>query len=315
MTKNRVVGGVGRVCVLVSLAMLAGCASKYPAPVVDRGGQQGAAPAAMVPVSNTYTVKAGDTIYSIAREHGMDFRELISMNNIENANQISVGRVLKVKPRSDAPSSDVAVTAPVVSDVVVARPIGDGQPVESRPAAANTETVKREPKAGKEPYSDQALALAQNQGQPKPAETPAAVAKTEPKSEEKPADPALAGDEVPWIWPANGKIVGTFSENGSKGVDIAGKAGDPVIAAGDGKVVYSGTGLRGYGKLVIIKHNATYLSAYAHNQNILVKEGQSVTKGQKIAEMGNTDADQVKLHFEVRRQGKPVDPLKHLPPR
>lgn len=315
MIKNRVLAGVGRVCVLVSLTVLAGCASKSPAPVVDRGGQRGAASIATAPVSNTYTVKAGDTIYSIAREHGMDFRELIAMNTIENPNQLSVGRVLKVKPRSDVPSSDVAVTAPVTSDVVVARPIGDGQSVERRPAGANTETLKREPKAGKEPYSDQALAMAQNQGQPKPAETPTAVAKAEPKPEEKPADPALAGDEVPWIWPANGKIVGTFSENGSKGVDIAGKSGDPVIAAGDGKVVYSGTGLRGYGKLVIIKHNATYLSAYAHNQNILVKEGQSVTKGQKIAEMGNTDADQVKLHFEVRRQGKPVDPLKHLPPR
>jgi lipoprotein NlpD len=126
---------------------------------------------------------------------------------------------------------------------------------------------------------------------------------------------AAGSDDVPWIWPANGKLVGTFSESGSKGVDIAGKAGDPVIAAGDGKVVYSGTGLRGYGKLVIIKHNAVYLSAYAHNREILVKEGQSVTRGQKIAEMGNTDADQVKLHFEVRRMGKPVDPLKHLPPR
>jgi len=315
MTKNRVVAGVGRVCVLISLTVLAGCASNYPAPVVDRAGQQGAVPGATVPVSNTYTVKAGDTIYSIAREHGMDFRELIAMNRIENPNQLSVGRVLKVKPRSDTPSSEVAVTAPVISDVVVARPIGDGQVIERRPAGANTETLKREPKAGKEPYSDQALALAQNQGQPKPAEVPVIAAKPEPKPEEKPADPAAVGDEVPWIWPANGKIIGTFSENGSKGVDIAGKSGDPVVAAGDGKVVYSGTGLRGYGKLVIIKHNATYLSAYAHNQNILVKEGQSVTKGQKIAEMGNTDADQVKLHFEVRRQGKPVDPLKHLPPR
>lgn len=315
MIKNRVMAGVGRVCVLVSLTVLAGCASKYPAPVVDRGTPQGAAPGVVVPVSNTYTVKAGDTIYSIAREHGMDFRELIAMNRIENPNQLSVGRVLKVKPRSDTPSSEVAVTAPVISDVVVARPIGDGQVIERRPAGTNTETLKREPKAGKEPYSDQALASAQNQGQTKPAEAPVIAAKPEPKPEEKPADPAAVGDEVPWIWPANGKVIGTFSENGSKGVDIAGKSGDPVVAAGDGKVVYSGTGLRGYGKLVIIKHNATYLSAYAHNQNILVKEGQSVTKGQKIAEMGNTDADQVKLHFEVRRQGKPVDPLKHLPPR
>lgn len=315
MTNNRILAVVGRVCLLVSLSVLAGCASKSPAPVVERGGQRTAAPVAVVPAANTYTVKAGDTVYSIAREHGMDYRELIAMNRIENPNQLSVGRVLKVKAKSDAPSSDVAVTAPVTSDVVVARPIGDAQPVERRSAGTNTEALKREPKAGKEPYSDQALAMAQNQGQPKPAEAPVVAAKPEPKPEEKPAEAASAGDEVPWIWPANGKIVGTFSENGSKGIDIAGKAGDPVIAAGDGKVVYSGTGLRGYGKLVIIKHNATYLSAYAHNQNILVKEGQSVTKGQKIAEMGNTDADQVKLHFEVRRQGKPVDPLKHLPPR
>ena len=120
---------------------------------------------------------------------------------------------------------------------------------------------------------------------------------------------------MPWIWPASGKVIGQFSEAGSKGLDIGGKAGDAVIAAGDGKVVYAGTGLRGYGKLIIVKHNATFLSAYAHNQNLLVKEGQTVSKGQKIAEMGNTDADQVKLHFEVRRQGKPVDPMKYLPPR
>ena len=106
-----------------------------------------------------------------------------------------------------------------------------------------------------------------------------------------------------------------FSEAASlKGIDIAGAAGQPVAASAGGKVVYAGTGLRGYGKLIIIKHNGTYLSAYAHNRDILVKEGQQVTKGQKIAEMGNSDADQVKLHFEIRRQGKPMDPLKYLPP-
>lgn len=308
MKKNHVFSGLGRVCLAALLAGLAACTSNFPAPVSERGGQQVAAPGQL---PNTYIVKSGDTLYSIAREHGMDYRELIALNGIENPNQISVGRVLKVRSKSDAPLSDVAVTAPVTSDVVVSRPIGDGQAVGVRPADATTDALKREPKAGKEPYSDQALALAQGQVQPKPAESPIPAA----KPEEKPAEAAAGGDEVPWIWPANGKIVGTFSDNGSKGVDISGKAGDPVLAAGDGKVVYSGTGLRGYGKLVIIKHNTTYLSAYAHNQNILVKEGQSVTKGQKIAEMGNTDADQVKLHFEVRRQGKPVDPLKHLPPR
>jgi len=126
---------------------------------------------------------------------------------------------------------------------------------------------------------------------------------------------ASGNDDVNWMWPASGKLIGTFSDGGNKGIDIAGKAGDSVVAAGSGKVVYSGTGLRGYGKLVIVKHNNTYLTAYAHNQNVLVKEGQSVGKGQKIAEMGNSDADQVKLHFEIRRQGKPVDPLKLLPGR
>ena len=201
-------------------------------------------------------------------------------------------------------------------------------------AGAGGEVLKREPKAGKEPYSEQALARAQ--AQPKFVE-PVAVAvvpmakpevrnetrtevrteaKPEPRAEAKPAeaaaetrvgDAALGSEEITWTWPANGKLIGTFSEGGNKGIDINGKAGDAVLAASSGKVVYSGTGLRGYGKLVIVKHNNTFLTAYAHNQNVLVKEGQSVSKGQKIAEMGNTDADQVKLHFEVRRQGKGLD--------
>jgi lipoprotein NlpD len=289
MKKNDFFSGVGRVALAVLVLGLTACASNSPAPVVER------APAVPTQAAGplTYTVKAGDTLYSIAREHGLDHRELIAMNAIENPDQISVGRVLKIGPRPGSSGSDVAVTAPVSSGgVVVVRPIGNASGgVASPRSEGNAETLKREPKAGKEAYSEQALAAARS------------------------GEQTRSGDEVPWIWPANGKLIGAFSESGTKGVDISGKAGDPVIAAGDGKVVYSGTGLRGYGKLVIIKHNATYLSAYAHNREILVKEGQSVTRGQKIAEMGNTDADQVKLHFEVRRLGKPVDPLKHLPPR
>mgnify|MGYP000411510465 CR=1 FL=1 len=117
------------------------------------------------------------------------------------------------------------------------------------------------------------------------------------------------------VTPANGKVVGTFSDAGNKGVDIAGKAGDAVLAAADGRVVYAGAGLRGYGNLIILKHNNTFLTAYAHNQSLLVKEDQDVKQGQKIAEMGSTDADRVKLHFEIRRQGKPVDPSRFLPSR
>ena len=122
-------------------------------------------------------------------------------------------------------------------------------------------------------------------------------------------------EEVAFIWPGNGAVIAGFDEAKNKGLDLGGKAGDPVVAAADGRVVYAGAGLRGYGNLIILKHNNTYLSAYAHNQTLLVKEDQTVRKGQKIAEMGNSDADRVKLHFEIRRQGKPVDPAKYLPPR
>jgi len=150
---------------------------------------------------------------------------------------------------------------------------------------------------------------------------PAASAPAQASSAPKPAAPAPApaaagGDEdLAWIWPAQGAVLAGFDEAKNKGLDIAGKAGDAVMASADGRVVYAGAGLRGYGNLIILKHNNTFLTAYAHNQTLLVKEDQSVRKGQKIAEMGNSDADRVKLHFEIRRQGKPVDPAKYLPPK
>ena len=175
MKNNRYFVKSGQVCMLAALLVLAGCASKTPAPVYDRGGQQATASAATAASRDSYTVKPGDTLLSIAREHGMDFRELIALNGIENPNQIAVGRVLKIKPASPE-SSDVAVTAPVSSEVVVGRPIGEAQVIEKQTPGASSETLKREPRAGKERYSDQALALAQNQGQPKPAETAAPAA-------------------------------------------------------------------------------------------------------------------------------------------
>ena len=125
----------------------------------------------------------------------------------------------------------------------------------------------------------------------------------------------MGADELSFVWPAQGTVVATFDEAKNKGVSIAGRIGDPVLAAADGRVVYAGAGLRGYGNLIILKHNNTYLTAYAHNQALLVREDQSVRQGQKIAEMGSSDTDRVKLHFEVRRQGKPVDPLSFLPKR
>ena len=215
-------------------------------------------------------------------------------------------------------------------------------PITSAPATAATPNLKTSPKAVKEPYSDQAvhdldlaasatpapqgaLALAVPGGvrsdvKPElrvPAQPPPApVATPAPAAPAAPA-PAASGDadQLDWTWPAKGRIVAGFSETANlKGIDIAGTAGETVRASAPGRVVYAGSGLRGYGKLIIIKHNGTYLSAYAHNREILVKEGQQVTRGQKIAEMGNSDADQVKLHFEIRRHGKPIDPTKYLPP-
>jgi lipoprotein NlpD len=185
--------------------------------------------------------------------------------------------------------------------------------------------VKEQPKLVKYAYSEAAMAqIDKVQEQTKPEATTVAKVESIPIPEAKPDsqadtatdDTADDGEEVALEWglPANGKLIGHFSESANrKGIDIAGKLGQPVLASAPGKVVYSGSGLRGYGKLIIIKHNNTYLSAYAHNDKILVKEGQSVTRGQKIAEMGKTDASEVELHFEVRRFGKPVDPAKYLP--
>lgn len=294
------------------LLLVAGCAGRSPAPVYGRDGQLSSG-AKGVADKDTYVVKSGDTLYSIAREHGMDPRELIAMNSIANPNSLKVGRVLKIKPQQE--NASVASALPVTTDVVVAKPIESGAGVENQhPGSGNTETLKREPQAGKVPYSEQALALAQSQsqsqGRPNPAEPVASAA----VPESKPTDAAANGDEVAWEWPSGGKILGTYSEGGNKGIDIAGKAGDPVIAASEGKVIFASF-LRGYGKLVVVKHNKTYVSVYGHNRAILVKDGQTVSKGQKIAEMGNTDAEQVKLHFEIRSKGKPLDPIKFLPQR
>jgi len=320
---------------------VAACASRVPAPVEERA-PRAAAPAPK-PVQEpdwrpqTYNVKRGDTLYAIALDHGLDYRELAAWNNIENVNVIRVGQVLRLSAPVESASVGAAgvVTAPLrTTPPVVA---GDAKPASASPVPQpgvaglrSTDDYKRDPKIVKEPYSDQALRDVQRAAAPAspPASAtpaipppPVAVAEAPPppvaaQADSKPAPGADVDDErIEWMWPAKGKIVTGFSEAASlKGIDIAGTAGQPVAASAGGKVVYAGTGLRGYGKLVIIKHNGTFLSAYAHNKDILVKEGQQVAKGQKIAEMGNTDADQVKLHFEIRRHGKPMDPLRYLPP-
>jgi lipoprotein NlpD len=291
--------GVGnqRGMVWVALAMavtLAGCASSRPsqrAPVEDRNAARPAIgatdPTKPLPgIENAgkpgyYTVKPGDTIMRIGLETGQAWRDLVRWNNLDNPNVIEVGQVLRVIAPTAAPATAVA-PAPTASDsVAVARPVTSGSVTPVTPAS------------GPRPAASGPVAAA-----PAPT-TPAAT----------------SDDDVSWIWPASGALLAGFDEARNKGLDIAGRQGDAVLAAADGRVVYAGAGLRGYGNLVILKHNNTYLTAYAHNQTLLVKEDQNVRRGQKIAEMGSSDAERVKLHFEIRRLGKPVDPARLLPPR
>jgi lipoprotein NlpD len=252
-----------------------------------------------------YTVKKGDTLIQIALEFGQNYRDLVAWNNLANPNDLKVDQVLRVLPPEGAAQTGSVAT---------------GSGVETRPLTPPAAVAhKSGPRGDKRPYSESALAELQK---PDAGSIPATGAKVEPpkvsdaRVPEKPAElPGAADDDgISWIWPADGKVIANFSD-GKKGIDIAGKLGQPVLAAGAGKVLYAGSGIRGYGNLVIVKHTNNLLSAYAHNKTIFVKEDQTVVKGQKIAEMGNSDTDAVKLHFEIRQQGKPVDPSKFLPNR
>lgn len=302
------------VAAIIPTVLLTGCLSQQPAPTVDRAGTTATrASAAVQPVGpGYYTVKRGDTLYRIALDNGQDHRDIAAWNNIANPSAIKEGQVLRVIPPGAAEPVDGAVSKPIATASGVETRSLD-QP--AQPVATSSGALKREPRVGKEPYSDEAYARLNKQADlAKPLEV-----KPEVKPEASPPSPVPAPpsgpDDVAWAWPSTAKVSAPYNDSSNKGLDFSGKAGDPVLAAGDGKVVYAGSGLRGFGELVIVKHNATFLSAYAHNRKILVKEGQQVTRGQKIAEMGNTDSESVKLHFEIRKQGKPVDPAAYLPKR
>ena len=293
------------------LVMLGGCMTGRPAPVTDRLPPQAKTPpakpvprVAQAPVPDQprpafYTVKTGDTLYSIALEFGLDYRELAVWNNVEPS-RIRIGQQLRLTP----PGGVVASPLRTPSGTVEAQPLGSGPGGPGGPGAVGG--GRSEPRGVRAPYSDQTYA------QMSGTKLDPAAAKPSAQPEPKPFPPSV--DEVDWIWPVSGKVVSPFNEASNKGIGIAGKMGQPVMAAGPGRVIFSGTGIRGLGKLIVIKHNEKFLSVYAHNRELLVKEGQTVTRGQKIAEMGNTDTDQVKLHFEIRRLGKPVDPAELLPP-
>ena len=224
-----------------------------------------------------YSVRPGDTLTKIALDHGQAWRDIAKWNGLDNPNMIEVDQVLRVAP----PLMEAAAsrqTKPVVAQNQVP------------PSSATSNT-------------------------PTPTASSASTSNTPSASPSAPPPVNVSDDGMAFAWPHPGPVLAGFDEAKNKGLDFAGKAGDPVLAAGDGKVVYAGSGLRGYGNLVILKHNNTYLTAYAHNQTLLVKEDQNVIKGQRIAEMGSSDSDRVKLHFEIRKQGKPVDPAKLLPAR
>ncbi len=295
----------------MSLGLLAACGTTpNRAPVVDRTSVE--ATKGIADDSNRdpalYTVKKGDTLIRIALEYGQNYRDLVTWNKLENPNDIKVDQVLRVQPPEPGSGAQT---------VAVAMP----PPMEAKPAPLPPVPKKAGPRGDKRVYSDAVLAELQR-ADGAPATTTAAAPAREPAAAVAAAAPAAAAvaasaedDKLSWMWPSDGRIIATFDEGKNKGIDIAGKAGQQVMAAGSGKVMYAGSGIRGYGNLVIVKHSNSLLSAYAHNRSIVVKEGQSVSKGQMIAEMGDSDADAVKLHFEIRQQGKPVDPSKFLPNR
>jgi lipoprotein NlpD len=325
----RTEGRACRLMVAVAVLALAGCASSgRKAPVEDRSKVSkpppavatapAPAPAAVPSVEPApkplpgiehagkpgyYTVRPGDTVVRIALDNGQNWRDVARWNNLDNPNLVEVGQVLRVVPPATDPT--VATTRAVPGTGRV-----DTRALDGRNAPAGDASA-----ADAAPLAGSPAPLATAPGAATPAPPAAASAAPTPPPAANSAVGRDAADDVPWVWPAAGPVVSGFDEGRNKGLTIAGKAGDPVLAAGDGRVVYAGSSLRGYGNLVIVKHNETYLTAYAHNQVLLVKDDQVVRRGQKIAEMGSSDAERVQLHFEIRRQGKPIDPAKLLPAR
>ena len=273
------------ILLIISSFVLAGCSTRQaPAPVVESRSTvslQKQTPASIK--SASYTVRKGETLYSIAWRANSDVRTIAKLNKLLPPYRIFPGQKLKISENSSKASRNKTSA-------------------KNSTKSSGTTTNKGHKKA---------VATTKKQEYGKPA--------SGQKISKKPVAPTTNFSQKikRWLWPAKGKLIATFSTapQGNKGIDIAGKRGDRIKAAADGKVVYAGSALRGYGKLIIVKHNDDYLSAYAHNDELLVKEQQSVKAGDVIAKMGDTDAQRVMLHFEVRFRGKSVNPLKYLPKR
>ncbi len=270
-------------------ALLAGCSYGGIAPVES---------ASRPPVQKSsarpdvHIVKRGDTLYSIAWRYGLDYRQVAAWNEVPEPHTIYPSQKLRLTqpPRSASMQTTQRPSSPLGG--IENRPLPPPSSSQSKTAPAPGMPSKSVPKAS--------------------ASSRTASTGSLKKSDKR----AAKGGNAPvkrWHWPAKGRIVTTYSQSGGRGIDIAGKFGQPILAASNGRVVYSGSGLIGYGQLIIVKHNKRYLSAYAQNNKILVKEGDTVTGGQRIAEMGRSGSNRVLLHFEIRRDGKPIDPVRYLP--
>ncbi|MCB5195012.1 peptidoglycan DD-metalloendopeptidase family protein [Deefgea salmonis] len=318
-----------RFSAVFSTLVLCACSStpNPPAPIVDRSHTPVAVPSPVVIPSpnaiNTYTVKAGDGLYRIALENGVTYKDLVAWNQIEDVNGLRIGQVLRLGPANSTVTSSGVEVRPLLADGTTTSAL----PIKSA-------STQQYPRAIKEPYSNQtasAIAIraegqavvAKQQNIPSPSKPATTKPASTPSSASKAANVEKSGAAVDlnssesnttsgiWAPPTAGKVSSSFTAE-SKGIDIKGQMGQSIVASGSGKVVYAGSGLKGYGKMLIIQHSDGFLSAYAHNSKLLVKENDLVKKGEKIAEMGNSDSDQVKLHFELRKFGKSVDPSNYI---
>lgn len=286
-----------RPALILLLALLGACASQSPAPIEQKSGgaqpQRAApvplrqAPRASAPAGGAYIVKRGDTLYSIAFRFGVDPRRLAEWNGLANPDRIYVGQSLRLAPTTSAAASATRSQSPLARSAPSPAPQAD--------------TPQPSPQSGKQLP---ALAAAPSVADVRPADTTVSAVS---------GSRSVSG--IAWQWPASGKTRRAVAASGSEGLEILGTRGQPVHAAASGQVVYSGNGLRGYGELIIIKHSDTFLSAYAHNDKRLVNEGVSVKAGQQIALMGDSEASEVMVHFEIRKSGKAVSPLQFLPRR
>ena len=302
------------ISMLLLLTLLVGCSGTAPRDLKPWEASQGAPSSRAsssgaksvkpeygpkLSVGEPYTVERGDTLYAIAFRLGIDFRQLAARNGIKSPYTISVGQVLETaKP------------------VVVASGQSRARGGASAQANSGNQSSKSKPKSkslSSKGNAPKAVSKTASAASPKTKSVAKTTSKPQKKSASKSVEPNRPVSR--WRWPSRGKVIRTFAANVHKGIDIAGERGDPVTSAAAGKVVYAGAGVTGYGSLIIVKHNDTYLSAYGHNERLLVSEGSVVNAGQQIATMGSSGTNSVKLHFELRRQGKPVDPLTLLPKR